>query len=156
LTQGAVASDGHLSAPLDLFGRMPWWTLIGLAAAKIVATSITLNAGGSGGVFTPALFVGATTGGAFGVLVQSAFPAAQVDPALYALAGMGAMVAGATGAPITGILLVFEMTHDFELVMPLMLAVVVTKAVMRRYEKDSLYSGWLRRHDIELNREEIA
>jgi H+/Cl- antiporter ClcA len=48
------------------------------------------------------------------------------------------------------------MTHDFELVMPLMLAVVVTKAVMRRYEKDSLYSGWLRRHDIELNREEIA
>jgi chloride channel protein, CIC family len=156
VTQGAVASDGHLSAPLDLFGRMPWWTLIGLAAAKIVATSITLNAGGSGGVFTPALFVGATTGGAFGVLVQSAFPAAQVDPALYALAGMGAMVAGATGAPITGILLVFEMTHDFELVMPLMLAVVVTKAVMRRYEKDSLYSGWLRRHDIELNREEIA
>jgi CIC family chloride channel protein len=156
VTQGAVASDGHLSAPLDLFGRLPWWTLFALAGAKILATSLTLNTGGSGGVFTPALFVGATTGGAFGVLVQGVFPAAQVDPALYALAGMGAMVAGATGAPITGILLVFEMTHDFELVMPLMLAVVVTKAVMRRYEKDSLYSGWLRRHDIELNREEIA
>lgn len=156
VTQGATAGDGHLDAPLDLFGRMPWWTLIGLAGAKILATSLTLNAGGSGGVFTPALFVGATTGGAFGVLVQTAFPAAQVDPALYALAGMGAMVAGATGAPITGILLVFEMTHDFELVMPLMLAVVFTKAVMRRYEKDSLYSGWLRRHNIELNRDEIA
>lgn len=156
VTQGVVASDGHLNAPLDLFGRLPWWTLFGLAAAKILATSITLNAGGSGGVFTPALFVGAATGGAFGSMVQAAFPAAQVDPALYALAGMGAMVAGATGAPITGILLVFEMTHDFELVMPLMLAVVFTKAVMRRYEKDSLYSGWLRRHDIALNREEIA
>lgn len=155
-TQGAVAGDGHLNAPLDLFGRLPWWTLFGLAFAKILATSLTLNAGGSGGVFTPALFVGATTGGAFGVLVQGAFPAAQIDPALYALAGMGAMVAGATGAPITGILLVFEMTHDFELVLPLMLAVVVTKAVMRGYEKDSLYSGWLRRHDLELNREEIA
>lgn len=156
VTQGAVASDGHLAAPLDLFGRMPWWTLLGLAVAKIFATSLTLNTGGSGGVFTPALFVGATTGGAFGVLVQGVFPAAQVDPALYALAGMGAMVAGATGAPITGILLVFEMTHNFELVMPLMLAVVVTKGVMRRYEKDSLYSGWLRRHDIELHREDIA
>lgn len=155
VTQGAVAGDGHLNAPLDLFGRLPWWTLFGLAVAKILATSVTLNAGGSGGVFTPALFVGATTGGAFGVLVQSTFPGAHVDPALYALAGMGAMVAGTTGAPITGILLVFEMTHNFELVMPLMLAVVVTKAVMRRYEKDSLYSGWLRRHDIDLNREEI-
>lgn len=66
------------------------------------------------------------------------------------------MVAGATGAPITGILLVFEMTHDFELVLPLMLAVVLTKAVMRRYEKDSLYSGWLRRHSLDLNRDEIA
>jgi CIC family chloride channel protein len=156
VTQGAVASDGHLAAPLDLFGRLPWYTLFALAAAKIFATALTLNTGGSGGVFTPALFVGATTGGAFGVLVQTAFPAAAVDPALYALAGMGAMVAGATGAPITGILLVFEMTHDFELVMPLMLAVVVTKAVMRRYERDSLYSGWLRRHNIELNRDEIA
>lgn len=156
LTQGAVAGDGHLNAPLDLFGRLPWWTLFALAAAKILATSLTLTTGGSGGVFTPALFVGAATGGAFGALVQAAIPGAQVDPALYSLAGMGAMVAGATGAPITGILLVFEMTHDFELVLPLMLAVVVTKLVMRRYEKDSLYSGWLRRHDLELNREEIA
>lgn len=155
-TQGAVAGDGHLNAPLDLFGRLPWWTLFALAAAKILATSLTLTTGGSGGVFTPALFVGAATGGAFGALVQAAIPGAQVDPALYSLAGMGAMVAGATGAPITGILLVFEMTHDFELVLPLMLAVVVTKLVMRRYEKDSLYSGWLKRHDLELNREEIA
>lgn len=156
VTQGAVAGDGHLNAPLDLFGRLPWWTLFALAAAKILATSVTLTSGGSGGVFTPSLFVGAATGGAYGALVQAAVPGAQIDPALYSLAGMGAMVAGATGAPITGILLVFEMTHDFELVLPLMLAVVVTKLVMRRYEKDSLYSGWLRRHDLELNREEIA
>ena len=156
VTAGAVAGDGHLNAPLDLFGRLPWWTLFALAGAKILATSLTLTTGGSGGVFTPALFVGATTGGAFGALAQQAFPAANIDPALYALAGMGAMVAGTTGAPITGILLVFEMTHDFELVLPLMIAVVMTKAVMRRYEKDSLYSGWLRRRDLELNREEIA
>lgn len=150
LTQGAVAGDGHLAAPLDLFGRLPWWTLLGFAGVKVVATSLTLNTGGSGGVFTPALFVGATTGGAFGALAANAMPGLGIDPALYALAGMGAMVAGATGAPITGILLVFEMTHDFGLVMPLMLAVVACKTVMRRYESDSLYSGWLRRRGLEL------
>lgn len=156
VTAGAIAGDGHLAAPLDLFGRLPWWTLAALAAAKILATSLTLNTGGSGGVFTPALFVGATTGGAFGAIVASALPGLGIDPALYALAGMGAMVAGATGAPITGILLVFEMTHDFELVMPLMLAVVACRTVMRRYERDSLYSGWLRRRDLMLDRDDVA
>jgi chloride channel protein, CIC family len=156
LTGGAVAGDGHIAAPLDLFGRLPWWTLFALAGAKILATSLTLNTGGSGGVFTPALFVGAATGGAFGAIAAAALPGLGIDPALYALAGMGAMVAGATGAPITGILLVFEMTHDFELVMPLMLAVVACKTVMRRYERDSLYSGWLRRRDLALERDEVA
>jgi CIC family chloride channel protein len=155
-TNGAVAGDHHIAAPLALFGQLPWWTLFALVAAKILATSLTLNTGGSGGVFTPALFVGAATGGGFGALASAAMPNAGIDPSLYALAGMGAMVAGTTGAPITGILLVFEMTHDFELVMPLMLAVVVCKAVMRRYERDSLYSGWLRRRDLALDRGEIA
>ncbi len=153
-TNGAVTGDAHLEAPLDLFGRLPWWTLFGFALAKILATSLTLNTGGSGGVFTPALFVGATTGGAFGALAATALPELGIDPALYALAGMGAVVAGATGAPITGILLVFEMTHNFALVMPLMLAVVSCKTVMRRYERDSLYSGWLRRRDIVITGED--
>ncbi len=152
LTGGAVAGDGHLAAPLDLFGRLPWWTLLAFAGAKILATSLTLNLGGSGGVFTPALFVGAAVGGAFGAIAQAALPGTAIDPALYALAGMGATVAGATGAPITGILLVFEMTHDFELVMPLMLAVVACKTVMRRYERESLYSGWLSRRQLALPR----
>lgn len=154
LTAGAVAGDTHIAAPLDLFGRLPWWTLFALAGAKILATSITLNSGGSGGVFTPALFVGAATGGAFGSLAAQAFPTLGIDPTLYALAGMGAMVAGATGAPITGILLVFEMTHDFALVMPLMLGVVACRLVMRRYGTESLYSGWLRRRDLALPRED--
>ncbi len=145
LTGGAVAGDAHVAAPLELFGRLPWHLLLALALAKILATSLTLNTGGSGGVFTPAVFVGAAVGGAFGALVQTLLPGLGVDPALYALTGMGVMVAGATGAPITGILLVFEMTHDFALVLPLMLAVVLCLTVMRRYERDSLYSGWLRR-----------
>lgn len=144
-TQEALAGDVHLAAPLDLFGLLPWWTLLALAAGKILATSVTLNFGGSGGVFTPSLFVGAATGGAFGSLCAQLFPGHGIDPALYSVAGMGALVAGATGAPITGILLVFEMTNDFALVLPLMLAVVSCKTLMRRMERDSLYSGWLRR-----------
>ncbi len=146
VTAGALAGDMHLAAPLDLFGRLPWWTLLALAAGKILATSVTLNFGGSGGVFTPSLFVGAATGGAFGSLCAMLLPGYDIDPAIYAVAGMGALVAGATGAPITGILLVFEMTNDFSLVLPLMLAVVSCRALLRRLERDSLYSGWLRRH----------
>jgi chloride channel protein, CIC family len=151
-TAGALAGDGHAAAPLDLFGRLPWWILLALAAGKILATSLTLNLGGSGGVFTPALFVGAASGGAFGAAAAQLFPGLGIDPALYSLAGMGALVAGATGAPITGILLVFEMTNDFALVLPLMVAVVACKTVMLRFERDSLYSGWLRRRGETVHR----
>jgi CIC family chloride channel protein len=101
--------------------------------------------GGSGGLFTPSLFVGAAVGGAFGVALRILFPALPISPESYALVGMGAVVAGATGAPITGILLVFEMTNDYAIVLPLMLAVVVCHATARRIERDDLYSGWLHR-----------
>ena len=124
---------------------MEWYALLGLAAGKIVATSITLNGGGSGGVFTPSLYIGAAAGGGFGVLVAHIAPSLGVSPAAYALAGMGALIAGATDAPITGLLLVFEMTDDYGVVLPLMLTVVVAHVVARRFERDSLYSGWLRR-----------
>ena len=73
-SQGALAGDVHLAAPLDLFGALPWWTLFALAAGKILATSVTLNFGGSGGVFTPSLFIGAATGGAFGSLCAQLLP----------------------------------------------------------------------------------
>ena len=144
-SSGYIVGYGHLSVRLDVFGRMAWWALLLLALGKVVATSITLNFGGSGGVFTPSLFVGAATGGALGVIAQHVAPGAGIHPETYALVGMGAMIAGATDAPITGILLVFEMTNDYGLVLPLMLTVVISHAVARRLEPDSLYSGWLRR-----------
>jgi len=80
-----------------------------------------------------------------GVALRGLFPGLPITPEAYAIVGMGALVAGATGAPITGILLVFEMTNDYALVIPLMVAVVVTQVVARRLERDNLYSGWLRR-----------
>lgn len=142
---GLLVGHGHFAVHLDVFGRMSWPALALLGVGSMVATSITLNSGGSGGVFTPSLYVGAATGGAFGVALAALFPALHLRPEPYALVGMGAVVAAATSAPITGILLVFEMTNDYEIVLPLMLTTVIANLVARRLEPDSLYSGWLRR-----------
>jgi CIC family chloride channel protein len=144
-SDGLLGGDGHLAFRLDVFGRLPFLALALLAVGKMLATSITLNTGGSGGVFTPSLYVGAATGGAFGVGIASLFPGLGLTPEAYALVGMGAVVAAATDAPLTGILIVFEMTNDYAIVLPLMLATVIATIVAKRIERDSLYSGWLRR-----------
>ena len=145
LSKGLLVGHGHLAVHLDVFGGMSWSSLALLAVGSIVATSITLNFGGSGGVFTPSLYIGAATGGAFGVALTGLFPDLGLRPEPYALVGMGAVVAASTSAPITGMLLVFEMTNDYNIVLPLMLATVIANLVARRLEPDSLYSGWLRR-----------
>jgi CIC family chloride channel protein len=144
-SKGVLVGYGHLSVRLEVFGRMAWYALALLAIGKIIATSITLNFGGSGGVFTPSLYIGAATGGAFGAALAALFPGLHLHPEAYALVGMGAVIAGATDAPVTGILIVFEMTNDYAIVLPLMLATVLSYVVARRLEPDSLYSGWLRR-----------
>ena len=144
-SNGLLVGYGHLAVHLEVFGRMPSYALAALALGSIVATSVTLNTGGSGGLFTPSLYVGAATGGAFGVALAQLLPNASIRPEAYAIVGMGALIAASTDAPITGILLVFEMTNDYALVLPLMLATVISHLVARRLEPDSLYSGWLRR-----------
>ena len=144
-SNGLLVGYGHLAVHLEVFGRMPSYALAALALGSILATSLTLNTGGSGGLFTPSLYVGAATGGAFGVALAHLLPNASIRPEAYAIVGMGALVAASTHAPITGILLVFEMTNDYALVLPLMLATVISYLVARRLEQDSLYSGWLRR-----------
>ena len=154
LSGGMLVGYGHLAIHAEMFGQLPWYTLLALGAGGIIATSLTLNGGGSGGVFTPSLYVGAAVGGGFGVLLARLFPGLGLHPEAYAVVGMGAMIAGATDAPITGILLVFEMTNDYAIVLPLMLTVVIAHFAARRLEPDSLYSGWIRRrgesleHDI--------
>jgi CIC family chloride channel protein len=147
---GLLVGRGHLAIPLDVFGTMAWWMIALLAVGKIIATCLTLGWGGSGGVFTPSLYVGAATGGALGAGLGSLLPTAGLQPAAYGLVGMGATVAAATGAPITGILMVFEMSDDYALMLPLMLTTAVAVVVARRLQPDNLYSGWLRRRGIHL------
>lgn len=148
---GVLVGYGHLSLQLELFGRLAWTTLALLALGKILATAITLGMGGSGGVFTPALYIGAVAGGSYGVLVSHLIPGWGIHPEAYALVGMGVVVAVATSAPITGILIVFEMTNDYAIILPLMMATVIGTIVGRRLEPDDLYSGWLRRRGENLS-----
>lgn len=120
--------------------------LLLLVLLKGIATTFTLASGGSGGVFAPSLFLGATTGAALGQLLESLglIPTGST-PASYALVGMAAVVAGATHAPLTAILILFEMTRNIYVVLPIMLAAVIATAVAQLIERDSIYTFGLRR-----------
>ncbi len=144
-SSGILVGYGHVSLRPQIFGQLGFAALAALAAGKIVATAITLNSGASGGLFTPSLYLGVATGGAFGVAVSKLFPGLGLHPEAYALVGMGTMVAAATHAPITAILLVFEMTNDYAITIPLMISVTIGYIIARRIESDSLYSLWLTR-----------
>jgi CIC family chloride channel protein len=136
---------GHESLSIDLIGERTGLFLIGLALAKVLATSATLSAVRAGGVFTPALFIGATTGGGMAALARDYLPNLGIVPEAYALVGMAGLVAGSTHAPLTAIMIVFEMTSDYALILPLMLCGAVAYITARRLYPESIYSEWLKR-----------
>jgi CIC family chloride channel protein len=140
---GLLVGTGHLAIPPQLFGRLAWWALLLLAFAKIAATVITLSTGGSGGVFTPTLFIGAALGGGLGALAQGLLPGHVVHAYAWALVGMAGLVAGATRAPLTAIFMVFEMTDDPAYIGPLIIVAVVSLLTARRLTPHGLYDGWL-------------
>jgi CIC family chloride channel protein len=143
--QGLLTSRGHYTIDFEALTQLSWTMLVLLALGKIVATVLTLNCGGSGGVFAPSLTIGAMTGTAVGLLLQRLFPDLPLTPASYALAGMGSLVAASTGAPITAILLIFEISEDQAILLPLMLSVVVAVTVRRMFTHETLYTAWLQR-----------
>jgi chloride channel protein, CIC family len=142
---GLLMGTGHLAIPIEIFGGIAWYLLIGFALAKMLATSLTLGSGGSGGLFTPTLFVGAAFGGGMGVLAHQLLPNFGLHPEAWALVGMAGLIAGTVHAPITAIFMVFEMTDDYNLVPPLMIVSVIAFATARRFAKHGLYDGWLAR-----------
>jgi CIC family chloride channel protein len=121
-------------------GSYALWFLIVLAAGKIIATSLTIGIGGSGGVFAPSLFIGATSGMAFGDIAGHLLGPAAGQPALYAVVGMGAVFASAARAPLTSVASVVEMTGDFTLTLPVMLAVAVATATSRALSYGTIYT----------------
>jgi CIC family chloride channel protein len=115
-------------------------------AAKVAATSATVGSGAVGGVFTPTLFVGCAIGALFGGALHHALPTVTSDPAAYALIGMGGFLAGTTHAPLTSILMLFEMTLDYDIVLPLMLTCVISHYTAKVYRRgESIYHASLNR-----------
>lgn len=123
-----------------------------LSVLKPVATSITLGAGGSGGVFAPSLFTGAMLGDAFGRTVHQLFPSWTAGGAAYGLVAMSAVFAAAAEAPITAIVIVFEMSTDYTIVLPLMIATVVATLLGRRFLDSTVYEMKLERRGIDWKR----
>jgi CIC family chloride channel protein len=121
-----------------------------LMVAKILATSITLGSGNSGGIFAPALFMGAMLGGSFGLVAHNLFPTITSAGGAYALVGMAAVFAGAARAPITGVLIVFEMSNDYRIILPLMLCTVVSTMLAEQLSSESIYTLKLVRRGIRL------
>ncbi len=133
-------------------GNYVLWFVLLLLAGKILATSLTLWIGGSGGVFAPSLFIGATTGTAFGVICHHLFGAAIGPVGLYGVVGMGAVFAGAAQAPLTAIASVAEMTGNFTLTLPIMLACGLASQLARQVTHGSIYTTKLLRRGIDIER----
>lgn len=147
-----IFGSGFEAIEFALLGRLTVALMLALVFLKILATSMTLGSGNSGGVFAPALFMGAMSGGVFGKLVQITFPAVVVSPGAYATVGMAAVFAAAARAPLTAILIVFEMTDDYRILLPLMVAVIVSTLLAQNMQKESIYTLKLVRRGINLFR----
>ena len=116
----------------------------------MLATSLTIGIGGSGGVFAPSLFIGAMLGAAYGVGAHDLLPGTAGAVGAYALVGMGAVFAGASRAPITAVVILFELTGEYSIILPLMLAIVLATATSRLLSRDTIYTLKLRRRGIDL------
>lgn len=126
--------------------------LLAILAAKLVLTPVSIGGGFPGGVFAPALFLGAVLGAAYGEAAVRLLPGVDIAPAAFAMVGMAALLAGAVHAPLTAILLLFELTNDYRIILPLMFAVIVSLLVSQRLQKDSVYSLGLARKGIRIER----
>lgn len=133
-------------------GAWPISLLLALLVAKLILTPVSIGGGFVGGVFAPSLFLGAVLGGAYGQVCAQLFPSLGVAPAAFAMVGMAAVLAGAVHAPLTAILLLFEMTHDYRIILPLMFAVMISLLVSQRLQRDSVYTLSLARKGIRLQR----
>jgi CIC family chloride channel protein len=128
------------------------WLVLVLMVAKLVMTPLSIGGGFAGGVFAPALFIGAVLGGGVGLAAQSLFPSMNIVPGAFAMVGMAAVLAGAVHAPLTAVLLLFEMTRDYRIILPLMFAVGISFLISRYIEPDSVYMLGLARKGIRIER----
>ncbi|MGW8287913.1 MAG: chloride channel protein [Desulfobulbales bacterium] len=146
-----VMGDGYHYIKEVLTGHGIMWVMALLIFLKIIATAVTLGSGGSGGVFAPALFIGAVIGGAYGSIVHSLFPGVTAHSGAYAAVGIGAFLAASTHAPITAIFLLFEMTGNHLIIIPIMLTSIIGTAVASKINPDSIDTVDLTREGIDIH-----
>lgn len=146
-----IMGDGYGFMQQALFSNAIGLTMFTLAFLKILATSITLGSGGAGGVFAPTLFIGTMIGGAYGSFVHRFLPQLTADPGAYATVGIGAFLAATTHAPMTAIFLLFELTGNYRIIIPAMLASIIGTVVATRLEKDSIDTVDLTRAGINID-----
>jgi CIC family chloride channel protein len=137
-------------------GELGPGTLLVLMASKIVATSLTIAIGGSGGVFAPSLFIGSMLGTAYGDLVHHLFPGIAGPAGAYGLVGMGAVFGAVSRAPMSAVLIVFELTGEYQIILPLMFAIALSAGVGNLLSRDTIYTLKLRRRGIDLTRRRMV
>jgi chloride channel protein, CIC family len=146
-----VEGVGYATIQDVLLGGLGGASLLGLLfASKLTATSLSLGSGSSGGIFSPSLFMGATLGGAFGAFASAALPSLNLSVPAFAIVGMAAVVGGGTGAAMTAVTMIFEMTRDYDIVMPMIIAVAISIGIRRVLSHENIYTIKLvsRRHFI--------
>ncbi len=145
-----ILGVGYGAIDMALMQQLAWWLLLVLVGVKILATSVTIGSGGSGGIFAPSLFLGAMAGGFFGVVVHQLFPDITASPGAYSIVGMGAVVSATTHGPLAAILILFEMTGDYKIILPLMLACIIATIASGQLLRDSIYTLKLARRGIDI------
>ncbi len=146
-----VFGVGYATINAALEARVGLVFLLLALLGKMVATSLTLGSGGSGGVFAPSLYLGAVLGAAWGQVMQAALPGWDIHSGAYALVGMGGLVAATTHAPITAILIIFELTNNYKVIPPLMLTCVVAMLISTALSRESIYTAKLVRRGVRLH-----
>ena len=143
-----VYGTGFPAIESALWVRFPWQLLLLLFLGEMLANCATLGSGGSGGVFAPSLYMGAMLGGVFGTAAHALFPGWTAGSGAYAMVGMAAFFAGAAKAPMTALLILFEMTNDYRIMLPLMAATVGSVAISHRLLPQSIYTLKLHQRGI--------
>ncbi len=136
-----VEGVGYSTVQAILLGQMSAVELLVLLfLCKVLATSVSLGSGSSGGIFSPSLYMGATIGGAFAAALSALHLPLAIDIPSFAMVGMGAMVGGGTGAAMTAVTMIFEMTRDYEIVLPMIVAVALSLGVRRLLSRENIYT----------------
>ena len=145
-----VMGVGYEYVDQALNGGLLFKTMVLLCVVKLAATIVSYSSGNAGGIFAPSLYIGAMTGGALGMLVHRLAPFPTADPGAYALVGMGTLFAGIVRAPMTSVFMIFEITQDYQILVPLMVANLLSFMISRRYQPVPVYHALLQQDHVHL------